>query len=159
MFVVQNTLSHMETCFLELLSSQPSVMVMVHRVQMPLEELVLCRNQHVTGHAVCGFNLLEEMLLANPFKWIWFGFRAFLLQQFLAPFLNFLIPVYDVLLEELHCLVGQFGTYKPQCLFMKFALQMLLDFFIFKATKLAYRTGKLNPRKGTQKGITILVLL
>lgn len=33
------------------------------------------------------------------FKWIWFGFRAFLLQQFLAPFLNFLIPVYDVLLE------------------------------------------------------------
>lgn len=37
---------------------------------------------------------------------------------------------------------------------MKFALQMLLDFFIFKATKLAYRTGKLNPRKATQKGIT-----
>lgn len=45
-----------------------SVMVMVHRVQMPLEELVLCRNQHVTGHAVCGFNLLEEMLLANPWN-------------------------------------------------------------------------------------------
>lgn len=43
-------------------------MVMVHRVQMPLEELVLCRNQHVTGHAVCGFNLLEEMLLANPWN-------------------------------------------------------------------------------------------
>lgn len=36
---------------------------------------------------------------------------------------------------------------------MKFTLQMLLNFFIFKATKLAYRTGKLNPR--TQKEVVI----
>ena len=43
-------------------------MVMVHRVQMPLEELVLCRNQHVTGQAMCGFNLFEEMLLADPWN-------------------------------------------------------------------------------------------
>jgi hypothetical protein len=28
---------------------------------------------------------------------------------------------------------------------------MLLNFFIFKATKLAYRTGKLNPRENTGK--------
>ena len=35
------------------------------------------------------------------FEWIWFGFRALLLQQLLTPFLNFLIPVYDVLLEGL----------------------------------------------------------
>jgi hypothetical protein len=33
---------------------------------MPLEELVLCRNQHVTGQAVCGFYLLKEVLLAYP---------------------------------------------------------------------------------------------
>lgn len=46
----------------------PSIMVMVHRVQMPLQELVLCRNQHVTGQAVCGFNPFEEMLLANPWN-------------------------------------------------------------------------------------------
>ena len=56
-----------------------------------------------------------------------------------------------IYLEELHRLVGQFGTYKPQCLFVKFALQMLLDFFIFEATKLAHGTGKLNPGEGRQK--------
>lgn len=50
-------------------------------------------------------------------------------------------------LEELHRLIRQFGTYKPQCLFVKFALQMFLDFFIFKATKLAHGTGELNPEE------------
>lgn len=61
-------------------------------------------------------------------------------------------------LEEFHCLVRQFGTYKPQCLFVKFALQVLLDFFIFKATKLAHRTGELNPGGERNAGVTSLSL-
>lgn len=43
-----------------------AVMIVVNRVQMPLEELVLCRDQHVTSQAVSSLNLLEEVLLANP---------------------------------------------------------------------------------------------
>ena len=55
-----------------------------------------------------------------------------------------------IYLEEFHRLVRQLGTYKAQCLFVKLALQMLLDFFIFKATELAHGTGKLNPGEGRQ---------
>jgi len=99
--VVQNTLSHMETGLLELFSSQPAVVIVVHRVQVPLEELMLCGDQHVTSQAVSGLYLLEKVLLANPFERIWLGFRAFLLHQLLTPLLNFLVPVYDVFLEEM----------------------------------------------------------
>ena len=56
-----------------------------------------------------------------------------------------------IYLEEFHRLVRQLGAYKAQCLFVKLALQMLLDFFIFKATDLAHGTGKLNPGEGRQK--------
>lgn len=55
-----------------------------------------------------------------------------------------------IYLEEFHRLVRQLGTYKAQCLFVKLALQMLLDFFIFKATELAHGTSKLNPGEGRQ---------
>lgn len=46
--------------------AHPAVVVVVQRVQVALEELRLCRNQHVTGQAVSGLNLLEKVLLANP---------------------------------------------------------------------------------------------
>lgn len=45
--------------------THPAVVVVVHRVQVPLEELVLCRDQHVAGQAVRGLNSLEEVLLAD----------------------------------------------------------------------------------------------
>lgn len=44
-------------------------MIVVDRVQVPLEELVLCRDQHVTSQAVSSLYLLEEVLLANPCGW------------------------------------------------------------------------------------------
>lgn len=46
--------------------THPAVVIVVDRVQMPLEELVLCRDQHVTSQAVSSLDLLEEVLLANP---------------------------------------------------------------------------------------------
>lgn len=33
--------------------------------QVPLQEVVLGRDQHVTGHAVSSLDLLEEVFLAN----------------------------------------------------------------------------------------------
>lgn len=46
--------------------THPAVVIMVDRMQVPLQELVLRGDQHVTGQAVGSFYLLEEVLLANP---------------------------------------------------------------------------------------------
>lgn len=46
--------------------THPAVVIVVDRVQVPLQELGLRRDQHVTGQAVGGLYFLEEVLLANP---------------------------------------------------------------------------------------------
>ena len=46
--------------------THPAIVIVVDRVQVPLEELGLRRAQHVTGQAVSSLYFLEEVLLANP---------------------------------------------------------------------------------------------
>lgn len=46
-------------------AAHPAVPVVFCGAQVPLQEVVLGRDQHVTGHAVSGLDLLEEVLLAN----------------------------------------------------------------------------------------------
>ena len=47
--------------------THPTVVIVVDRVQVPLEELGLRRDQHVTGQAMSSLYFLEEVLLANPY--------------------------------------------------------------------------------------------
>lgn len=46
--------------------THPAVVIVVDRVQVPLEELGLRRDEHVTSQAVSSLYFLEEVLLANP---------------------------------------------------------------------------------------------
>lgn len=46
--------------------THPAVVIVVDRVQVPLEELMLRGDQHVTSQAVSSLYLLEKVLLANP---------------------------------------------------------------------------------------------
>lgn len=46
--------------------THPAVVIVVNRVQVPLQQLVLCGDQHVASQAVSSLDLLEEVLLANP---------------------------------------------------------------------------------------------
>lgn len=49
--------------------THPAIVIVIHRVQVPLEELVLRRDQHVASQAVSSLDLLEEVLLANSCWW------------------------------------------------------------------------------------------
>lgn len=47
--------------------THPAVVIVVDRVQVPLEELMLRGDQHVTSQAVSRLDLLEKVLLADPY--------------------------------------------------------------------------------------------
>ena len=72
-----------------------------------LLSIARCPTRGSSGHMLS--NLTTGWLCTQPraprprltFERVWFGFCAFLLHQLLTPLLNFLIPVYDVLLEKM----------------------------------------------------------